>query len=329
MAGLFIETGSIRKSFHPSRPALHSRAMRLPLLSVICVAFTLAVTACGGQLAVGGKKGDGSVWRVESATTRVYLCGTIHLLRASDYPLPATYETAYKDSQRLVFELPPGSQHDPKLAAQMQERGSYPEGTELSATIQPATWNALADWCTKHQVNAEAFKHLRPWLAALTIAATEYAAVGAAPDRGVDSVFEARMGKDGKLGEGLETVDLQIGLFSKLTEKQQEQLLEQTLAEVKTLPTQFERMITAWRTGDVDDLNKMMFEEAKNYPDLMDIFLVQRNASWIQRLEGFLSRTDHVMVLVGAGHLGGETGVLALLEKKGYKVKKVKIGEGG
>lgn len=298
--------------------------MRPPLLSVLCLAFTLLVTSCGAQSVVDGKKSGGSVWRVESATTRVYLCGTIHLLRASDYPLPAAYETAYKDSQRLVFELPPGSQHDPKLAAQMQERGSYPEGTQLPATIQPATWNALADWCAKHQVNAEAFKRLRPWLAALTVAATEYAALGAAPDRGVDSVFETRMTKDGKTGEGLETVDLQIGLFSKLTSRQQEQLLEQTLAEVKTLPTQFERMITAWRTGDVDDLNKMMFEEAKNYPDLMDIFLVQRNASWMQKLEGFLSTSDHVMVLVGAGHLGGETGVLELLRKKGYKVEKVK-----
>ena len=298
----------------------------LPKL-VCCLVAVLFSTACGGQSASTVGKSEGSVWKVESPTTRVYLCGTIHLLRKQDYPLPASYETAYKDSQKLVFELPPGSQSDPNLGQLMQEAGSFPEGQDLLSKIPPSIWNALNDWCTKNRANADAFKGFRPWLAALTVAATEYAALGAVPGRGVDSVYEERMTKDGKTGEGLESVELQIGLFSKLNDNQQRQLLEQTLAEVKSLPKQFERMITAWRTGDVDGLNQMMFEEAKNYPDLMDIFLIQRNASWISRLEEHLAGKEHVMVLVGAGHLGGETGLLSLLKAKGYKVEKVRASE--
>ena len=298
--------------------------MRLSRLLIPSVLSLLLTSAWGGESTGAGDRPEGSVWRVESPTTRVYLCGTIHLLRETDYPLPTPYDVAYGDSQKLVFELPPGSQKDPKLASRMRDAGTYPAGTDLPAKIKPEAWKVLADWCAKNGLSAEAFKPFRPWLAALTVAATEYAAVGAAPDRGVDSVFEERMVKDGKSGEGLETVDLQIGLFSKLTTQQQEQLLEQTLAEVKSLPDQFERMITAWRTGNADELSKMMFEEAKNYPDLMDIFLYRRNASWISRLQGYLSKTDHVMVLVGAGHLGGENGVIALLKAKGYKVEKVK-----
>ena len=298
--------------------------MRRPFLLLASVFSALLVSACNGQPALAPGKGEGSVWKVESANTHIYLCGTIHLLRKSDYPLPAPYEAAYKDSQKLVFELPPGSQRDPKLGTMMQEAGSFPDGQDILSKINPETWTALREWCERRQVDANAFKRFRPWLAALTVAATEYAAVGAASDRGVDSVFEERMTKDAKTGEGLESVELQIGLFSKLTEKQQQQLLEQTLAEVKSLPNQFERMITAWRTGDADGLNKMMFEEAQNYPELMDVFLIQRNASWISRLEQFLAKKDHVMVLVGAGHLGGDAGVISLLKAKGYKVEKVK-----
>ncbi|MDB6137157.1 MAG: hypothetical protein JWO94_229 [Verrucomicrobiaceae bacterium] len=298
--------------------------MRYPLLLITVLFSVLLMPACRAGPVVAPGKSEGSVWRVESATSHLYLCGTIHLLRETDYPLPSSYETAYADSQKLVFELPPGSQHDAKLATRMRDAGSYPEGTGLPGKVKPETWNALAGWCRKNGVGAEAFKPFRPWLAALTVAATEYAALGAAPDRGVDSVFEERMVKDGKTGDGLESVDLQIGLFSKLTARQQEQLLEQTLAEVKTLPDQFERMITAWRTGDVDDLNQMMFEEAKNYPDLMDIFLYQRNASWISKLEACLGKKQNVMVLVGAGHLGGEHGVIALLKARGFKVEKVR-----
>ncbi len=293
--------------------------MRQSLFLLSCLLCLLLSPARAGQ----PQPANGSVWRVQSATTSLYLCGTIHLLREQDYPLPSSYETAYKDSQRLVFELPPGSQHDPKLATRMRDAGSYPEGTLLTDKIKQPTWQAFATWCQKQSVGADAFKQMRPWLVALTVAATEYAAVGAAPDRGVDSVFEERMVKDGKSGDGLETIDFQIGLFSKLSAAQQEQLLEQTLAEVKSLPNEFERMIADWRTGDIEDLHTMMFAEAKNYPDLMDIFLIKRNASWISRLEGYLGRTEHVMVLVGAGHLGGDTGVLALLKAKGYKVAQV------
>lgn len=297
--------------------------MRSSLLLLASLLWTVLIPSCKGVSSDGPVQGEGSVWMVESPSTRLYLCGTIHLLRPSDFPLPDSYAIAYADSQRLVFELPPGSQHDPQLAVSMREAGTYHDGTELASLLKPEVWKAFLDWCEKRQVKPEAFKSFRPWLAALTIAATEYAALGADPERGVDVVFEDRMRKDGKKGEGLETVDLQIGLFSKLSEEQQQQLLEQTLAEVKTLPDQFQRMIKAWRTGDVDDLHKMMFEEAKNYPDLMDIFLNQRNASWMNRLEAWLAGTDHRMVLVGTGHLGGDTGVISMLKAKGYKVRRV------
>ena len=81
--------------------------------------------------------------------------------------------------------------------------------------------------------------------------------LGAEPDRGVDQVFEKRAQKDGKPGDGLETLDLQLGLFSGLSEELQQELLQQTLAEVKSLPDQFKKMIAAWREGDVEELPGM------------------------------------------------------------------------
>ncbi len=298
--------------------------MRHLLLLASCLLCVLSTPACAaGQAPVA----NGSVWKVEGGGSRIYLCGTIHLLREKDFPLSPSYDVAYNDCQRVVFELPPGSQHDPRLAELMRDAGSYPEGTQLQEKIKPQTWQAFNAWCQKRGVPADPFKQMRPWLAALTVAATEYAAVGAVSDRGVDFVFEERMQKDHKAGDGLETVDFQIGLFSKLTEAQQASLLEQTLTEVKTLPNEFERMIGDWRNGDIEDLNKMMFAEAKNYPDLMDIFLINRNKSWIKKLEGYLAKPEHVMVLVGAGHLGGDTGVIAMLKARGYKVSQVTAAE--
>jgi len=124
----------------------------------------------------------------------------------------------------------------------------------------------LNDWAANRGLNAGTFNTMRPWLVALMISATEYAALGAEPERGVDRVFEKRSARDGKPGEGLETVDFQIGLFTALSEAQQQELLEQTLAEVKSLGAQYQKMIDSWKAGDADALHQMLFRRGGEIP---------------------------------------------------------------
>ena len=68
----------------------------------------------------------------------------------------------------------------------------------------------------------------------------------------------------------------------------------------------------------------MLFREAEQYPDLMDIFLLNRNKAWIERLDAFLKKGERVMLLVGTGHLTGNQGLIELLKAKGYKVERYK-----
>lgn len=295
--------------------------MKASVVLVSAATFCLALTGCGQDAGKGKPTDTGSVWLVESNTTRLYLCGTIHLLRAKDYPLPAAYDAAYADSQRLVFELPPGSGKGPELATLMAKAGTIGDGRSLFDLVDEKTGRDFKAWAKNRGINVDLLSSFRPWFAALTIAATEYQAAGADATRGVDTFFEAKAAKDGKPGEGLETVQQQIALFSGLSEVQQAELLTQTLAEIGALSGQFEDMVTAWRSGDINQLNHMLFEEAEKYPDLMDLFLYRRNESWIAPLEKLLAGQEKVMVLVGAGHLGGEKGVIELLQKKGYRTR--------
>ena len=297
--------------------------MRLVLPAITLLVLGL-LSSCG-QAPVATSEAKGSVWVVESPTTKLYLCGTIHLLRSSDFPLAPAYEVAYNDSQRLVYELPPGTSRDPKLATKMAAAGTFEQGKTLTSAVSPETLTALNEWSKSRQFNASMLDQFRPWMAALTISMVEYRALGADPNLGVDQVFEQRAEKDHKPGEGLETMDMQLGLFSDLTADEQKELLEQTLAEVRTLPDTFAKMIASWRDGDADALHQMLFEEAEKYPVLLDKFLTQRNARWIKQLEGYLAGKEHVMVLVGTGHLGGKGGVIELLQAEGYSVKRVEL----
>ena len=293
-----------------------------PVLAVLTVLILSVLPACG-QAPKPKPDAAGSVWLVESPTTKLYLCGTIHLLRESDFPLSAAYDVAYADAQKLVFELPPGSARDPQLAIKMQTAGTFEKGKSLADMISASTLDALDSWAKRRGLTAGQLDQFKPWFVALTVSMVEYTALGADPNRGVDYFFEKRAAKDGKPGEGLETIDFQLGLFTSLTQEEQRELLEQTLHEVRTLPEIFEKMITSWRNGEADALHQMLFEEAEKYPGLMEKFLTQRNAHWMKHLEGYLAGKENTMVLVGTGHLGGKGGVLDLLKTKGYKVSRV------
>jgi uncharacterized protein YbaP (TraB family) len=52
----------------------------------------------------------------------------------------------------------------------------------------------------------------------------------------------------------------------------------------------------------------------------MDLLLYDRNKRWAEQIPQ-LAKDNPTLFAVGAGHLGGEKGVISLLRKKGYVVK--------
>lgn len=268
----------------------------------------------------------GSVWVAdrEGKPGKLFLCGTIHILRESDYPLPKGYDIAYQQSSKLVLELPFGASSAPGFQTRLMELGQFPAGESLASAMPPAIWKQLETWAKRRNMSVDRVRRFRPWLAALVITSTEYNALGAKAEKGADHHYETLAIRDKKPGEGLETMEFQLQLFSQLTPKMQEEMLAQTLDEVSNVAQEYEKMIASWKTGELEILHEMLTREAEKYPDLMNLFIKDRNRAWMDRLDAMLQRGENVMVLVGAGHLGGEPdGVLALLRQRGCRVRHV------
>ncbi len=100
--------------------------------------------------------------------------------------------------------------------------------------------------------------------------------------------------------------------------------LELSLHEAVENPDMFDDLVGAWAEGDMDRLNEIMNSDMREQtPELYDVILVQRNRNWAPEIAAALDGDEDVLIAVGAGHMPGEEGVIALLQNQGLEVRRV------
>ena len=119
---------------------------------------------------------------------------------------------------------------------------------------------------------------------------------------------------------GLETLEFQLGLFDSLPFDMQTEFLLASLREQSGMATQIESMIAAWKDGDSAALAAAVNQELAREPELYEALIVDRNLRWLEAIREWLQRDEDVLLVVGAGHLVGEDGLVRLLTKEGVRV---------
>jgi uncharacterized protein YbaP (TraB family) len=208
----------------------------------------------------------------------------------------------------------------PEFQAKMMTLGLYPEGQTLEQNVSKETYRLLEKKLVAAGLPIAHFSRLRPWVCALALTIMEFQRLGFDPSYGIDTHFFNKAKKDGKEKIFLETIDYQLGLFTKMGKVEQESFLRQALKDLEVIETMASEMVSSWKTGDVDKLNAIIKLSFKEYPGIYNRFIIQRNKKWISRIEDLMRQDENVLVIVGAGHLVGTENILELLKKKGYKI---------
>lgn len=266
------------------------------------------------------------LWKVSDADNSIYLLGSFHLLKDSDYPLADSTYAALEDAERVVFELAPAEMNDPALGQKMGAAAMRTDGTTLQQSVPEETWNQLLAFTIKRGMPIANLQRFEAWFVGLIVSLTEMQALGLDPEKGLDKHFAQRAAEAGKPVSGLETGDQQIALFDGMDATQQLQYLQDTLSELSNVEAEIDRMHGLWRSGDGQALYAATGAEMKaEYPALYQRINVDRNRAWLPRLAGMLddSDSDDTLVVVGALHLLGDDGVLAMLKAKGYQVERL------
>jgi uncharacterized protein len=277
-------------------------------LALSCLALSASVRADGPLHAL---------WELHGKHNTVYILGSIHVLRPSDYPLAPAVLNAYGSAKSIFMEVNLAEIDPLMMQTELLASARLPEGKTLPLIMGDARYKRAQALAREVGVDLGIFDAFAPWFAAEAISQLQLQQLGFEPKSGVEMFFLERARADGKSVAGLETVHDQIALFDALSMDQQADYLVSSLEEAHDLPKEVDAMVHAWAGGDTQWFADQLKSEIGRDPALYDSVLVARNRKWVPKIEALLNDDKNYLVIVGTGHLVGQSSVIALLKKDG------------
>mgnify|MGYP000232871179 CR=1 FL=1 len=292
------------------------------LLATLGLLYGNLALAADAQHVSPNAKTQKILWKVQSPQNTIYLVGSIHVLQKHHYPLDDVFDDAFNESSRVIFEVDLDELASPLAQMNMVKKGLYLNGETLISVLSPERYALAKENLTALGLNIEKFHRMKPWMTATAVMALELQKLGFESAYGVDRHFFDKAQAMGKPIQGLETVEFQLDLFAKLSSSMQEQFLLQTLEELKSLGTQVNDMVKAWKQGNVQELERLL-AGMDEYPELNQTIVINRNHDWLPHVEQALQEKEPVFIVVGALHLLGKEGLVSVLKEKGYLVEQL------
>lgn len=307
----------------PPRTSVLAPLGRRRALLAVAASAALCWTGRSPAGASARKQYDaGLLWRVErEGAPASHVFGTIHLADARvAEPRPAVL-AALTGSRTLAIEVAVDAMVDPSVFDLEQLADGRKLETLIGTDLYEQTRRALAGRGVPERVIAR----MKPWAAMM--------AVASAGPRDASLALDSRLLAVARRAhlrvEALELVEEQIASFDAVPMASQVALLEHALAHPQALEAENETMIRAWLAGDLVTLvhfparmDRLNPGVAQHYDALVRHLVHDRTVLMHHRLMPSL-RAGRVFVAVGALHLQGEKGLLALIEGDGYRVTRV------
>ena len=263
------------------------------------------------------------LWKAEkSGAPAVWLLGSIHLADSSFYPLPAILDSALDASTLVAAELDINkSETVQKTGMLMAEKGALPAGTFLKDVLPDSLLNRVDSLLAAWKIPKEIMAPFRLWMVALSLSALAIERSGLSGDFGIDQEILARAEDLGKKIFALETPEEQIGIFSNAEDSLGIEYLQSTLNEILEADSFVRDMATAWKTGDVEKMRRLLDSDSSESAYEEELY-VKRNVRMANAIDSLAALGEEPFIVVGCAHLvGSGDNVLRLLEKKGYRIR--------
>lgn len=253
----------------------------------------------------------------------IYLLGSIHVLSKQSYPLKPALEAAFDDANQLAFEIDL-TRFTPKSYQQEFKRTAlYPSGETLSRKLSPGALQLLKSVLPEYGLKLNDVERFKPWFLAEWLGSRTLEMAGFSDRLGVDLYFYHKAEAAGKPVLGLETLRDQAEIFDRFTDEENELYLTGTISGLPGYAAMVQRLVEAWKNGDVRSLDRLLNQDKRSDPTTHDVLFSRRNSKWVPQIERFAHGIGNYLIIVGAGHLVGDDGVVAQLKRAGYRVQQL------
>ncbi|MNC22559.1 TraB family protein [compost metagenome] len=279
----------------------------------------------------------GLVWKVTGGKSPVYVLGSIHIGDISIYPLDNAIKKAYEGSSYLAVEA--DITQDAEGIQYMGQKAVFSDGSTLDKHVSAETYKLFAGKMEQAGIAADVYNTLKPWYAALLVQNLSLAEASYSANLGLDVYFLSEAAKTQKPVLQVEGIKFQVDMFDSFDAKLQEEFLLGTLTEseggadgkdaaANTQAQLMQSLLHYWSTGNAEEFGKLIGrsnEAEAGASEFTRIFWDERNKNMFSTVEKYLadSAGHSYFVVVGAGHLYGDTGVLKELEKAGYTIEQL------
>jgi hypothetical protein len=245
-----------------------------------------------------------------------YVFGTIHLISKKDFFLTKATEAAFKSCKTLALEV--DLNMDKNTKKEVGQSAILPSG------------KIIDDYCTEEELKIiksfmsdtvkisglkiKLYSRLKPIYLQSILLKEQLKG-----DKSYEETFVKKAKKNKMNQVGLEAINLQMKILDTIPVKTQITDMVASIKEGKASIRNFNEMIQVYRAQNIEKLHSLTISEDSSIANFEDVFLNNRNESWIPVIEDLIKK-QATFIAVGAAHLGGEKGVLNLLKMKGYTV---------
>ncbi len=265
------------------------------------------------------------MWRISGngLTVPSYLYGTIHMIATPDFFMTDATKAALESADRVTFEIDMDKMTNPVRQLGMLRKAVMPDGIQLQDLLKPTEYREVEAFFAKKGMQMKLLDRVKPMF--VTMLTTDD---GASMKNGKMKSYEMEFYEMAKQGDkkvsGLESMKSQMAIFDSIPYAEQAKMLYESIKGGNDGgEKQFARMVTCYKAQDLDCLQAEMQAEGNGMGGYEDVLLNNRNRNWIPIMSKQMKKQS-VFFAVGAGHLPGKNGVIALLRAEGYTVTPVR-----
>ncbi|HEY0046568.1 MAG TPA: TraB/GumN family protein [Flavobacterium sp.] len=266
-----------------------------------------------------GQQANSLLWKITGKDLKEpsYLFGTMHIMCDATLD-PATLK-ALDATKQVYLEM---DMDDPNLQAELMGGIMMKDGKTMSSMMSEDDFKLLDKLMTeKMGTSAAMFNSVKP----IMLSTMMIPSLIECPPQSIEGEIVKVAGLQKEEVLGLETIQDQLAIFDAVPyQTQVDELMRSVRDGFAADKKEMLKMIEVYKSADLNAMLKMMDESPNKLSSgFQDVLLTGRNKKWIPKIEEIAKATP-TFFGVGAAHLGGENGVIALLKKKGYKVEPVK-----